>query len=32
MQRWAADELMYADLGDARLNQRLVRIVEDLAS
>ncbi len=29
---WAAEELQYADLGDARLNKRLVKIVEDLAA
>jgi len=28
---WAALELRHADLGDARLNQRLVQIVSDLA-
>lgn len=27
---WAAEELKYADLGDQRRNQRLVKIVEDL--
>jgi len=31
MQSWAAEELRYADLGDQRLNRRLVRVVEDLA-
>ena len=29
---WAAEELQYADLGDARLNKRLGKIVEDLAA
>lgn len=29
--RWAAQELRYTNLGDARRNQRLVKIVEDLA-
>ncbi len=29
---WAAAELQYADLGDARLNKRLGKIVEDLAA
>ncbi len=32
MTPWAAKELKYADLGDARLNKRLVKIVEDLAT
>ncbi len=32
MMTWAAEELQYADLGDARLNKRLVKIVEDLAA
>ncbi|MBW4617612.1 MAG: transposase, partial [Desmonostoc vinosum HA7617-LM4] len=32
MQKWAESELQQADLGDARRNKRLVRIVEDLAS
>ncbi|MDZ8257994.1 MAG: transposase [Nostoc sp. ChiQUE01b] len=32
MQKWAESELQAADLGDARRNKRLVRIVEDLAS
>ncbi len=32
MQTWAALELKYADLGDARLNKRLVSIVENLAA
>ncbi|MCG6138896.1 MAG: transposase, partial [Nostoc sp. LLA-1] len=31
MEKWAASELKQADLGDARRNKRLVRIVEDLA-
>lgn len=32
MEKWAASELKQADLGDARRNKRLVRIVEDLAA
>lgn len=32
MENWAAQELQHADLGDARRNKRLIRIVEDLAS
>jgi len=32
MKGWAATELQLADLGDARSNRRLVRIVEDLAA
>jgi len=32
MQSWAAQELQYAQLGDARLNRRLVCVVEDLAA
>ena len=28
MQSWASEELKDADLGDTRLNQRLVKIVE----
>lgn len=32
MQKWAESELQQADLGDARRNKRLVRIVEDLAA
>ena len=32
MTPWAAKELQYADLGDVRLNKRLVKIVEDLAT
>jgi len=32
MEKWAAEELQQADLGDARRNKRLVRIVEDLAA
>jgi hypothetical protein len=31
MESWAADELRYIDLGDKRLNDRLVTIVEHLA-
>ncbi len=32
MESWAADELQHADLGDERLNKRLVKIVENLAA
>lgn len=32
MGSWAADELQHADLGDARLNRRLVKIVEKAAA
>ena len=32
MESWAAVELRHARLGDARLNLRLVRVVEDLAA
>jgi Transposase DNA-binding/Transposase Tn5 dimerisation domain len=32
MKTWAKQELAHADLGDARLNKRLGRIVEDLAA
>jgi hypothetical protein len=32
MQAWAAEELRSVDLGDARLNRRVVRIVEALAA
>src|SRR4028119_734605 len=32
MEKWAALELKQADLGDKRRNQRLVKIVEDLAT
>jgi len=32
MEGWAAQELQYAQLGDARRNKRLVRVVEDLAA
>lgn len=32
MEKWASEELRQADLGDARRNKRLVRIVEDLAA
>ncbi|WP_157816281.1 IS4/Tn5 family transposase DNA-binding protein [Nostoc flagelliforme] len=32
MQKWAEAEFKQADLGDARRNKRLVRMVEDLAS
>lgn len=32
MEKWAAKELASIDLGDARRNQRLIRIVEDLAA
>jgi hypothetical protein len=31
MESWATQELRYAELGDARLNRRLVKVVEDLA-
>jgi hypothetical protein len=32
MQAWAAEELRYVDLGDRRLNKRLIRMVEALAA
>ena len=32
MQSWARDELRQVHLGDARLNNRLIKLVEDLAS
>ena len=32
MQSWAAEELRYADLGDKRLNRRLIDIVENVIS
>jgi hypothetical protein len=32
MQSWAAEELRYADLGDKRLNRRLIDIVETLSA
>lgn len=32
MEKWAAKELSQANLGDARRNKRLIRIVEDLAT
>ena len=32
MQSWAAEELKHVDLKDARLNKRLVKMVEDLSS
>ena len=32
MENWASKELEHVDLGDARRNKRLVRIVEDLAA
>lgn len=32
MEHWAAQELKHLQLGDARLNRRLVRLVEDLSS
>lgn len=32
MENWASKELEHVELGDARRNKRLVRIVEDLAS
>ncbi len=31
MQSWATQELRHVELGDARLNRRLVKVVEDLA-
>ncbi len=32
MERWAASELRYVNLGDARRNKRLIKLVEDLAA
>lgn len=32
MQSWATQEVRYAQLGDARLNKRLAKVVEDLAA
>jgi hypothetical protein len=32
MEKWAAQELQYAELGDTRRNKRLISIVENLAS
>ncbi len=32
MEKWAAQELQYADLGDTRRKKRLISIVENLAS
>jgi hypothetical protein len=32
MPSWAAEELRYADLGDKRLNRRLIDIVETLSA
>lgn len=32
MGSWAADELRHADLGDARLNKRLIKIVENIVA
>ena len=32
MQSWAKDELKYANLPDKRLNKRLIKIVDNLAS
>jgi hypothetical protein len=32
VEKWAEAELKQADLGDARRNKRLVRLVEDLAA
>lgn len=32
MQSWATQELRYVDLGDARLNKRLAKMVEDFAA
>jgi hypothetical protein len=31
MQNWVKEELQYANLGDARLNKRLIRLVNDLS-
>jgi hypothetical protein len=31
MQSWASEELRYVQLGDARLNRRLIKMVEDFA-
>ncbi|CCI31116.1 hypothetical protein MTo_03576 [Microcystis aeruginosa NIES-1211] len=32
MEKWATQELQYADLGDTRRKKRLISIVENLAS
>ncbi len=32
MESWATDELRYIQLGDARLNKRWIKIVEDLSA
>jgi len=32
IQSWATDELRYVQLGDARLNKRSMKIVEDLSA
>lgn len=32
MQSWAAEELQHVELGDTRLNRRLMRLVDDLAA
>ncbi len=32
MQSWAKEELKYANLPDKRLNKRLIKIVDNLAS
>lgn len=32
MQSWATHEFRYVQLGDTRLNKRLVKMVEDLSS
>jgi len=32
MQSWATQELRYVDLGDARLNKRLAKMIEDFAA
>jgi len=32
MQSWATHELRYVQLGDARLNKRLMKMVEDFAA
>ncbi len=31
MTRWVADELRYVDLGDRRLNKRVMRVTEKLS-
>ncbi len=32
MEKWATQELQYADLGDTRRKKRLISIVENLSS